>query len=106
MNTIDYLKRTKKTLGITSDYALAQRLELTRQAIGKLQKGATMSDETALKVAHILGIHPVIVLADAHAEREKNPEIQAVWLSVMEKFSMGFKTFIKVAHPRRIKLSA
>jgi hypothetical protein len=107
MNTIEYLKAAKRRLVIESDYALAQRLELTRSAVSKMQLGHNgMSDETAVKIAGILKLSPAMVLADAHAEREKNPEIQAIWRGMVEKFSMGFESLISHATPRRRRLSA
>jgi transcriptional regulator with XRE-family HTH domain len=91
MNTNEYLAKTKNALGIQSDYALAQHLGVTRSAVSKLQKGMTlMGDETAIRVADILKMPRAAVLADVYAEREKNPEIAAVWRSVWEKFSVGF----------------
>ena len=87
MNTSEYLSAAKKALGIESDYALSQRLDVTRQTISKLQSGKhTMSDETAVKIAAIIGKHPAMVLADAHAEREKDPVIKAIWNEVFQGF--------------------
>lgn len=101
MNTIGYLNQVKRRLGIESDYALAQQLGVTRQAVGSMTKGkTTMGDATAIKVAEVLGLPKALVLADAHAEREKNPEIQAVWRSMVEKFSMGFEALIRRSNPR------
>lgn len=106
MKTVEYFKQVKRRLAIESDYALAKALGLQSSAVSKIQSGKhTMGDETALKVAEILGIHPAIVLADLYAEREKNPEIQAVWRGMVEKFSMGFESLISRATPRRIRLS-
>lgn len=107
MKTVDYLNRVKNRLGISSDYALAKALGMGRSNASSLMNGkTTMGDETALKVAQILDVHPVIVLADVHAERERNPEIQAVWLGLSDKISLGFKSLIACATPRRIRLSA
>lgn len=105
MNTQNYLDKAKAKLCIESDYALAQHLGLTRSAVSKLQLGkTTMGDETAIKIAEILQISPVVVLANAHAEREKNPQIAAVWLSMVEKFSMGFNALISAGFPRQIRV--
>jgi DNA-binding XRE family transcriptional regulator len=107
MNTIEYLKAAKAALGIESDYALAKAIGTTRSNMSSLANGkSTMSDETALKVAEILKKHPAIVLADMHAEREKNPAVRAVWLNVMEKFSLGFDVLTLCCTPRGIRLSA
>jgi hypothetical protein len=102
MKTIDYLKQVKRRLEIESDYALAPHLGMTRSSVSKLSLGkTTMGDETALKVAAILELPAALVLADAHAEREKNPEIQAVWRTLVEKLSLGFECLISCAAPRQ-----
>jgi hypothetical protein len=102
MKTIDYLKQAKRRLGIESDYALAPHLGLTRSGMSRLSNGkTTMSDETALKMAAIIGIQPAIVLADMHAEREKNPELQAVWRNLVDKLALGFEVLISCTTPHR-----
>lgn len=101
MNTIEYLNEAKAVLGVESDYALAKKLNLSKQAIGNYMQGkSAMSDEVACKVAAVIGKHAGIVMLDMHREREKNPEVRAVWTSVMEKFSMGFKSLITCKTPR------
>lgn len=101
MNTVEYLQQAKKALKIESDYALAKALGITRSAISAYVQGrTTMSDDTAVKVANVLGKHPAIVMIDMHREREKNPELRAVWNSVMEKFSVGFKVLMTRSTPR------
>jgi transcriptional regulator with XRE-family HTH domain len=91
LNTIEYLQAVKTRLGITSDYALAVKLGITRSAVSKLQQGGvSFGDDVALSVAEILGIHPLQVIAAANAERAKTPEQRARWSGVMEKFSASF----------------
>lgn len=98
MNTVEYLQQAKKALNIESDYALAKSLGVTRSSISGLVNGKnTMSDETAIKVASIIGKHAGIIMLDMRREREKNPEVRAVWSEVMEKISMGFKTLLMPA---------
>lgn len=104
MNTVEYLQQAKRRLGIESDYALAKAMGITRSGMSALSNGkTTMSDETALKMAKILELHPAIVLADMHAEREKDPAIRAVWVSVMAKFSLGFDVLCGLAVGRNLK---
>ncbi len=107
MDTQAYLERAKVKLGIQSDYALAQHLGVTRSAVSKLQKGVTlMGDETAIRVADILEMPRAAVLADVYAEREKNPEVAAVWKSVWEKFSLGFESLLLQGFAHRSHLGA
>lgn len=100
MNTIEYLQAVKSRLGITSDYALAAKLGITRSAISKLQQGGvSFSDDVALSVAEILGVHPFTVIAQANAERAKTPEQRARWSGVMEKFSVSFLNLLLGSGP-------
>jgi len=87
MNTIEYLQAVKTRLNITSDYALAQHLGMSKQAIGANMKGkSTLSDETAAKVAAILEVHPGIVMLDMHRERASSPEQASIWNEITKGF--------------------
>lgn len=102
MNTIEYLQAVKTRLEITSDYALAARLGITRSAVSKLQQGGvSFSDDVALTIADILNVHPLQVIAAANAERAKTPEQRARWSGVMEKFSLSFNLLLLGASPRQ-----
>lgn len=104
MNTRDYVELAKKNSKIQSDYALAQRLGVTRQTISKFQTGNfAMSDEIAFKIAQLAGKHPAIVLADIHAEREKDPVIRDIWLGMLDKLSASFNSLLQ---PAKIGVSA
>lgn len=92
MNTINYLRAVKSRLGITSDYALAAKLGVTRSAVSKMQQGESVfSDDVALTVAELLEVEPIAVIAAANAERAKTPEQKARWTGLMEKFSVSFR---------------
>lgn len=94
MNTLEYLNAVKKRLGISSDYALAARLGVTRSAVSKFQKGHVFGDDVALTVAEILQLNPLVVIAAANAERAKTEEQKARWTGLMEKFSTPFKSLL------------
>jgi len=69
---------------ITSDSALARFLGVTRQAIHQYKQGQNMSVLVALKVANILGIHPLeTVAATLHAQAATEEEAE-FWLSLYE----------------------
>lgn len=87
MNTVEYLQQAKKALNIESDYALAKALGVTRGAISSLMIGRTcMSDETAAKVATIIGKHAGIVILDMHRERAATPEQASIWNEIARGF--------------------
>ena len=65
VKTVQYLDAAKRALGIESDYALAQHLDMTPQAVSKLRnRPLVMSNTTAAKIAEILGVDPLKVIAD------------------------------------------
>lgn len=80
MNTKEYLEAVKTKTGIDSDYKLAKLLNLTKQAISKYQLGnRVMDDYTAAKIAEVLEIPAIRVIADANAEREKDEKKRNYW---------------------------
>jgi transcriptional regulator with XRE-family HTH domain len=103
MNTSDYLEKAKACLGISSDYALAQRLGVTRSHISALQCGRKhFSDDLAFQIAQITGIHAGIVLADTYRQKSTSPEHIKVWSDVLEKISTGFNALLNRRTPRLI----
>ena len=101
MNTLEYLSAVKARLGIESDYALAQRLGITRSAVSIFTRGkGIFGDDVALSVAQILEINPLIVIAQANAERASTPEMRARWIDVMDKMSASFLNLLLGYSPR------
>ncbi len=87
MNTLEYLDAVKKRLGITSDYALAARLGITRSAVSTFVRGkGVFGDDVALTVAQILEINPLVVIAQANAERASTDEGRSRWLELVANF--------------------
>ena len=79
MVSIEYLDAVKSRYGWTSDYKLAQELEITRSAMSKYRKGKiTIGDDICFKVADLLKIAPEIVLIDVLAERTKFPKVSKI----------------------------
>lgn len=63
-----------------SDYRLAGILKVTRATSSSWRTGRTaFSDETALKIAELLGEDPQYVLACIHAERAHNVAVKNAW---------------------------
>lgn len=103
---IDYLREIETQNG-WSRYRIGKELGISSARIYQLfDNGGTYDDGTALRVAQILNIDPNLVVASAHFEREKNPEIKQFWKSLTDKISLGFDVLIACAAPRRIRLSA
>lgn len=107
MKTLEYLDEAKKRLGVQSDYALAKALHVTHSAMSNYRAERSRIDDTvALKVASILAIDPLEIIAAANAERAKTAEMRKIWTDLMEKISVGFEVLVSAAIPRRRTFSA
>lgn len=90
MKTIDYLDAVKRRLKIASMYALAKHLEISEQAVAQLVAGNhAMSATTAAKVAEILGLEPLQVIADVEYERAKTERDRVLWKRVRESAAVA-----------------
>lgn len=99
--TIDYLEALKIKLGVTSDYALAPKLGLTRQMISLYRlKREYFGDAICLEVARLLGLDPAIVLSSVHAERAKTDSEKSAWLKLFERVGGLDIDLPKQAKPR------
>lgn len=87
MKAYEWIDRVKVSKKITSDYAVAKSLGVTQAAVSKLRarNDATLSDETAVKVAQLLGLNPAGVLVDQLAERAKSPEVRSTLSREVER---------------------
>ena len=89
MKTIEYLDEAKKHLGITSDYALAAKLDVTRSFMSMMRhEKAHMSDDMARTVAAIIGIHAGLVILDMHRQKASTPEEQNIWKDIFQGFQV------------------
>ena len=80
MKTMDYLEQVKEKYRLTSDGQLSRKIGVTSSMMSKYRnKNDGMGDEIALRVAELLSIPPVEVLANIQAERTKCPEAKKVW---------------------------
>jgi len=80
MKTTEYLDAIKRKHGIQSDYAISKTLGISRQAISNYRKGSAFFDDVVcLKVAELLNLDPMKVIADIHMERTKDPEVRKIW---------------------------
>lgn len=85
-NTNQYLDAVKARHCLASDYAIAKKLGITHQSVSNYRSGKSKMDETtAFKVAEALEIDPATVIIAAQIEREKKPELRAVWMDIFKK---------------------
>ncbi len=108
MRTINYLKKTKEVLDVSSDYGLAKKLGLTKQTIsGYMNGNRTMDDYTAAKLAEVLGISALEVIAAANAEREKDAEKAEFWrkLAKMSAAAIAIPLIVMGGEKQEISLN-
>lgn len=74
MKAYEWIDRLKVKKQLPSDYAAAKILGLSQPSVIKMRArhDATLSDDTAIKVAELLGVDPAGVLIDQLAERTKS----------------------------------
>lgn len=76
MKTTEYCAALKRRWKISSDYELAKRLGVSKQAISNYVNGQRAFDvTTAARVAEILELEPLRVIADMELERGSSPEL-------------------------------
>jgi len=82
----DYLDDLKAKTG--SDYKTAEALKTNRSTISCIRKRNLMSDETAIKVAEILGINPSEVLIAAAIARSEG-DVKKAWTKAAERLGIA-----------------
>lgn len=80
MRTVEYLDEIKRQYRLTSDYQVHKLLGVSKQSITHYRNGhSSFADDVAARVAMLLKLDPLRVLADVHAERAKSEAARAVW---------------------------
>ncbi|KRB70484.1 transcriptional regulator [Noviherbaspirillum sp. Root189] len=106
MKPSEYLDALRAELKLPSDYALQKELGVTKAAISKYRNNkAHFDDAVCRRVGALLNKHPGIIMLDMQRQRAREPEDQAMWNTILEKFSMGFKGLMSQATPRRRRLA-
>lgn len=97
MKTVDFLDAIKARHNLTSDYAAAAKLGVTRQMVSAYRAGKTFGDDMALKTAELLDMPPGYVLACVHAERTADAATRKVWDSIARTMKAAGKATAGVA---------
>lgn len=80
MNIIELLEQSKTKLKISSDYALAKALEINQARLSDYRNGKANPDPYALvKIALLLDLDPLALIAETEAQTEKNPVRKGFW---------------------------
>lgn len=87
MKTTEYLDAARRKIGAESNADVARALGLSRAALTKYYNGERIIDDyTAARLAEVLGVDPLKVIAQANAEREKDSMRAAYWLRMAAAF--------------------
>ena len=79
-NCNQFLNAVKSRHNIKSDYKLAQVLGLTHSAISNYRSGRSSFDSTtSAKIAELLSLPPLEVIAAIEMERAKSDELRKFW---------------------------
>ena len=100
-NTADFLDALRVKLELSSDGKLADYLGKHRQYVSLYRKNeCTFDDEMSLKVADLLEIDPVFVVACMHHQRAKQAKEKAIWTRIATMASgAGVGLFVLLAVP-------
>lgn len=89
--TLDFLERLKAKYDGASDYRAAQLLGVTKSAVYSWRhRGKHMGDDTAVKMAELLDLHPAYVMACTSAERSESDKTISVWQQVASQYAACF----------------
>lgn len=85
-STEQYLDEVKDRLGLPSDYAIAKALGVTRAAVSRYRMGHSMPDDlVCARIAEILAIEPMEVIAATNYQRSKTDEARHLWEGIWGK---------------------
>lgn len=83
-----YLDKLKKDLRLRTDYALAHKLGLAPTAISNYRAGRSQFDDyMAARVAEILRLNPLEVIATINYERDRRPEARMYWRELVRRLT-------------------
>jgi len=86
MNTADYMARLRELAARPTVYAVAQLLDLPEQTVRNYAKGKSCPDTFGcVRIAELLDLDPMQVIADVEAEREKDEGRRARWRELSRK---------------------
>lgn len=90
MKAKERLLECKIKLKISSDYGLAKALGIHRGRISDYMSGKMTPDAyAAVKMAEILEVHPMLLLAEFGAESEKDENKRAFWVNFVLRIKSG-----------------
>jgi transcriptional regulator with XRE-family HTH domain len=90
VKSTDYLDAVKHRHGLESDYQLAKVLGVGHSTISHYRTGRSVMDATmCVKLAELLAVPAIEVIAAAEVERATRPEVKKVWLRYAAAVALG-----------------
>jgi hypothetical protein len=87
---VDLLEAMKELRGWESDSQLARELRVPQSTLAHWRVGTrTPGDEHSLKIAEVLDVSPLLVIAIAAAERAKTTHSKRLWQKMAEQVARG-----------------
>jgi hypothetical protein len=80
-----YLKRAAIREDMGSIYKVAQYLGVAPNTLYRAQRKGGLADEHCVRIAELLRIEPIEVLAAKQADRASSDALREVWLDVVKK---------------------
>jgi hypothetical protein len=87
MQTKEYIARLRVTLDAPSDYKLALVLGIAPNVLQRYTKGGTFDNIMSVRVAKLLDLPPMQVIADMERERAKDEKAMSKWEKFMREFA-------------------
>jgi hypothetical protein len=98
--TVEWLDAVKRKHGLDSDYKLAKLLHVETQNISHYRAGRRYMDAyTAARVAELLKVDPLKVIAACEGERARNEEQRTFWKRLAAAVALGTVTTIGTPPP-------
>ena len=79
---VPYINEIKSLLKLKTYPETMEYLGMAKQSWTKIQKGSGVSEKNAIRIAQILNIEPLEIMAISMALKAENNEIRDYWLKI------------------------
>jgi peptidyl-tRNA hydrolase len=82
---VPYINEVKSLLKLKTYPQTMEYLGMAKQGWTKIQKGGGVSEKNAMRIAQVLGIEPLEIMAISMALKAENNEIRDYWLKIAKE---------------------
>jgi len=79
---VPYIDKVKSLLNLKTYPETMEYLGMQKQAWTNIQKGSGVAEKNAIRIAQVLNIDPMEILAISMALKAKNKESREIWLKL------------------------